>query len=380
MRSSNETTNSGLGRRRLLLGSTLAAALVMLAALPVQAQGEKKEVEKKRSAERLNGKSMYDWMKDLREKDPSIRERAIAALKVYGPEAREASREIIRAINDKDMSLRVNAIITLGFIGMDAKDRQDGINALKGRLLSDTQGIVRFQAASALGRLPKGDAYDAIPELIKASHDLSCWEIRAAAVTALGQAGFDPAGNGFDLNAFHALLQRAAQDTCVEVRLQAVISLINFGTPGKPADYNTLQGVLKKLRNDEKEHKRVAILARVALMRIRPPEGPQTQKYIDGELGPIGKLLRDPELQTRTMAARAIGAVGEKAKSQVPELIDALSDLEPQMVVLTIQALGNIGPAASNSYNALKRLEQNPDPAVRDAVRVALEKIGAKGK
>jgi HEAT repeat protein len=141
-----------------------------------------------------------------------------------------------------------------------------------------------------------------------------------------------------------------------------------------------LQGVLKTLRNDKKEHKRVAILARVALMRIRPPEGPQTQKYIDEELLPIGKLLRDPELQTRTMAARAIGAVGEKAKSQVPELIDALSDLEPQMVVLTIQALGNIGPAASNAYNALKRLEQNPDPAIRDAVRVALEKIGAKGK
>jgi HEAT repeat protein len=362
-----------------LLGSALAAALVMLAALPVRAQGEKKEVEKKRSAERLNGKSMYEWMKDLSVKDPSIRERAIAALKVYGPEAREASHEIIKAINDRDMSLRVNAIITLGFIGMDAKDRQDGINALKGKLLSDTQGIVRFQAASALGRLPKGDAYAAIPELIKASRDMTCWEIRAAAVTALGQAGFDPAGNGFDLNAFHALL-RAAQDTCVEVRLQAVVSLINFGTPGNPADYNTLQGVLKTLRNDKKEHKRVAILARVALMRIRPPEGPQTQKYIDEELLPIGKLLRDPELQTRTMAARAIGAVGEKAKSQVPELIDALSDLEPQMVVLTIQALGNIGPAASNAYNALKRLEQNPDPAIREAVRVALEKIGAKGK
>ncbi|HEV3078392.1 MAG TPA: HEAT repeat domain-containing protein [Gemmataceae bacterium] len=376
MRTSNEPTNSGFARRRLLLGSALAAALVMLAALPVRAQGEKKEVEKKRSAERLNGKSMYEWMKDLREKDPSIRERAIAALKVYGAEAREASREVIKAINDRDMSLRVNAIITLGFIGMDAKDRQDGINALKGRL-SDNQGIVRFQAASALGRLPKGDAYDAVPQLITATRDTSCWEIRAAAVTALGHAGFDPGGDTFDLNAFHALLE-AARDSCVEVRLQTVISLINFGTPGRQADYNTLQRILTTLQKDKQ--KRVAILAGVALMRIQRPDDPKTQKYIDKELGPIGKLLRDPELQTRTMAARAIGFVGEKAKSQVPELIDALSDLEPQMVVLTIQALGNIGPAASNAYNALKRLEQNPDPAIRDAVRVALEKIGAKGK
>jgi HEAT repeat protein len=373
---SHEPTQSGFGPRRLWLGSALAGALVMLAALPVQAQGEKKEVEKKRSAERLNGKSMFEWMNDLKDKDPSIRERAIAALKAYGPEAREASRDVIRAINDKDMSLRVNAIITLGFIGMEPKDRQEGISALKGRL-SDNQGIVRFQAASALGRLPKGDAYDAIPELIKATRDPYCWEIRTAAVGALGHAGFDPAGNGFDLNAFHALLG-AARDTCVEVRLQAVISLINFGTPGKPADYNALQGILTTLQRDK--HKRVAILAGVALMRIQPPNDPKTQKYIDKELGPIGKLLRDPELQTRTMAARAIGFVGEKAKSQVPELIDALGDLEPQMVLLTIQALGNIGPAASNAYNALKRLEQNPDPAIREAVRMALEKIGAKGK
>jgi HEAT repeat protein len=321
---------------------------------------------------------MFEWKNDLKDKDPSIRERAIAALKVYGPEAREATHDIIRAINDKDMSLRVNAIITLGFIGMDEKDRQEGINALKGRLSSDNQGIVRFQAASALGRLPNGDAFVAVPELITATRDASCWEIRAAAVGALGHAGFAPGGS-FDLNAFHALL-KATEDKCVEVRLQAVISLINFGTPGRPADYNALQGVLKTLRNDKKEHKRVAILARVALMRIRPPEGPQTQKYIDEEMVPIGKLLRDPELQTRTMAARAIGFIGEKAKSQVPELIDALSDLEPQMVLLTVQALGSIGPAASNAYNALKRLEQNPDPAIRDAVRMALEKIGVKGR
>src|SRR5438552_2290189 len=138
MRSLNESMNPSCDRRDILklaggalLGNTVAwlglvasvaATAVTVGALPVYAQPEKKDVEKKRSAERLNGKSMYEWMKDLKDKDPSVRERAIAALKVYGPEAREAAREIIKAINDKDMSLRVNAIITLGFIGMDEKD------------------------------------------------------------------------------------------------------------------------------------------------------------------------------------------------------------------------------------------------------------------
>src|SRR5438132_1445806 len=238
----------------------LAVMAILMQALPAYAQPEKKEVERKRSAERLNGKSMFDWMKDLKDKDPSIRERAIAALKVYGPEAREAAREIIKAINDKDMSLRVNAIITLGFIGMDEKDRPEGVNALKGRL-SDNQGIVRFQAARALGRLDK-DAYDAVPQLIHAAHDQYCWEIRAAAVTALSSAGFPP-GGGFDLNAFHAMLE-LTRDPCVEVRVQSVLSLIRFGTPIKPADYSALRSAYSALTAHK--HKRVMIWARVGLM------------------------------------------------------------------------------------------------------------------
>src|SRR3989442_268751 len=150
MRSSSDSMNAVCDRRNLLklasgalLGNaaarlgviaSVAATTVLVEALPSFAQAEKKDIEKKRSAERLNGKTMFEWMNDLKEKDPSIRERAIAALKAYGAEAREAAPAIIRAISDKDMSLRVNAIITLGFIGMEPKDRQAGINALKVRL------------------------------------------------------------------------------------------------------------------------------------------------------------------------------------------------------------------------------------------------------
>src|SRR5438876_5269076 len=79
------------------LAVLLATTAMLMQAWPAFAQPEKKDVERKRSAERLNGKSMFDWMKDLKEKDPSTRERAIAALKVYGKEAREAAPLIIKA-------------------------------------------------------------------------------------------------------------------------------------------------------------------------------------------------------------------------------------------------------------------------------------------
>src|SRR5207237_1900287 len=134
-----------------------------------------------------------EWMNDLKDKDVSVRERAVAALKVYEEEARDAAPLIIKAMSDQDMSLRVNATITLGFIGMSEKDRSEGVSALKYRVVKDAQGIVRFQAAVALGRLG-ADAYDAVPSLILASQDIHCWEIRQAAMGALATAGWNPNG------------------------------------------------------------------------------------------------------------------------------------------------------------------------------------------
>ena len=179
------------------------------------------------------------------------------------------------------------------------------------------------------------------------------------------------------MNAFHAMLD-LTRDPCVEVRVQTLLSLIRFGTPARAADYNMLRNAYDALTKDK--HKRVTILARVGLMRILPIEGKETQKAIDKELKHIAPLLRDPDLETRTNAARAIAFVGEKAKSQVQDLIGALGDIEPQMINWTCVALASIGPDASDAYNALKRLEQHPDPGVRDSVRTALEKIGAKPK
>src|SRR5207245_1991401 len=79
----------------------LAGIAILMQALPVDAEPEKKEVERKRSAERLNGKSMFDWMKDLKEKDPSTRERAIAALKAYGQRRGKQRRKSSRRLTTR---------------------------------------------------------------------------------------------------------------------------------------------------------------------------------------------------------------------------------------------------------------------------------------
>jgi HEAT repeat protein len=366
-----------LGKTALGLGLTgsVAVTTLLVEAMPIYAQAEKKEIKKKRSSEKINGKTMTEWMDALKDKDVSTRERAIAALKAYEEEARDVAPAIIRAINDKDMSLRVNAIITLGFIGMDEKDRPAGVNALKQHLVTpEHQGIVRFQAARALGRIGK-DAYDAVPQLIVATRDQYCWEIRAAAVSALGNAGWSPNG-GFDSNSFNALVE-STRDTCLEVRVQALLALITFGTPAAPAQHTKLTNALVACTR-EREPKRVQIWARVALMRIQPPGANAAQKFMDTQLKDICKHLKDRDLETRVNAARAIAAVGPIAKKRVPDLIDALQDRESEMLVWTCIALSVMEDAAAPAYAELKRLEQFPDPAVQNAAKSALLKIGNK--
>src|SRR5437868_6471190 len=81
---------------------------------------EDKTPETKKSAQTIDGKTMYEWMKVLKEsKDPGVRVRAIHALQFYGKEAREVAQAIIAALKSTDASVRVNAAIALGLIGLD---------------------------------------------------------------------------------------------------------------------------------------------------------------------------------------------------------------------------------------------------------------------
>src|SRR5207245_1435030 len=146
----------------LLLVALLA--LVSASANGQAPHADDKTPEMKKSAQKVDGKTMYEWMKDLKgSPDPGVKVRAIHAIQSYRSDAREAVRDIIKELKNRDASVRVNAAIALGLIGFDAKDLKEGVSELT-RLLTDSQGIVRFQAAKALGRLGP-DSAPAIPVL-----------------------------------------------------------------------------------------------------------------------------------------------------------------------------------------------------------------------
>lgn len=352
---------------RHALPAAVALAAFLLSGLPVAAQPSKKTEDPKKTSAVVGGKTLDRWLDDLKSKDPSVRERAISTIKLYGSGARVAVPAIIRAMADSDVALRVNAIIALGMIGMDQQDVQTGVTALT-RALSDSQGIVRYQAAMALGRLGV-DAKPAVTALVRTVRDASSWEIRQASAYALGSAVVD-AKMPPDMLVIKALLS-ALSDASSQVRLEAVLSLITLGPPALAADKNYTMSILQQLLNNDRDQI-VKIWARMALMRM--------DKVHDGHLKIIGGLLKNSDPDVRIHAARALATIGPDAKGQVPYLMAQLDDKDLTVVYWVIVALAQMGDASLPALTSLAELSKHKDQAIKRAAEEAIDKIKAKKK
>jgi HEAT repeat protein len=322
----------------------------------------------------IGGKTLGDWMNDLKDKDPAVRENGLATLKIYGTAAREAAPLIIKLLRDGDTSVRVNAAIALGLIGMDDINMREGISGLA-RLLADGQLVVRYQAAMALGRLGP-DARDAIPNLIPVVRPDGyasghCWEIRKAACFALGSVAADKE-NGPDSRAIGALIG-AFNDSCHQVRLEAVIAILVLGAPATGREKIAINNALRPLAKDRNKH--VQIWASMALMRM--------DKVIEENLALIAKHLKATEASVRQHSARALGTVGPEASSCVPNLVDALQHEEdPQTLLWIVWGLVQVqikepSPRAVSALTGL--LKHKLDP-IRHAAQEALEMLKGKNR
>jgi HEAT repeat protein len=345
----------------------LALAAFVLFSAPSGAQPEKKTEESKKTSAMVGGKTLDQWIDDLKNKDPAKRELALSMIKLYGSGARPAVPAVIRTMGDPDMALRVNAIIALGFIGMNNEHVNTGVTALT-RALGDNQGIVRYQAAMALGRLGV-DAKSAIPALLNTVSDKASWEIRQAGAFALGTVAVDKKAAP-EMRVIKALLG-ALRDSSYQVRLESVLSLITLGPPGTPADKNYTVTELEQLvRNDSSMA--VKIWARMAVMRM--------DKVTDTHVKAIGAQLKNSDPEVRVHAARALATIGPEAKGQISNLMAQLDDKDLQVVYWVIVALAQMGDAAMPALSALEKFKGDKDEAIRRAAEEAIEKIKAKKK
>jgi len=131
----------------------------------------------------IKGKTVEQWIKEIRSKDPSKGEEAIRTILLFHPDvAYEAVPVLIKELKRHnngptvDISIRVNAVIALGVILGEggANDPEpkvvDEAVTLLMRHFTDGQLIVKNRAAQALGRIGPA-AKPAIPKLMAATKD-----------------------------------------------------------------------------------------------------------------------------------------------------------------------------------------------------------------
>jgi HEAT repeat protein len=341
------------------------------------ARAQLKDKPKDDTPTEIEGKSLLQWKADIREKDTSLRERAIGTVVRFGPAAREAVPNLVLALGERDASVRGEAAAALGRLagmpkGISDEDVPKVVTALS-KLLSDKQQSVRFQAALALAQLgPRAKNAIGILCLADNAHDPLSWRLRKAICYGLGQIAVDRK-NGPDSKAVSTLLH-SLKDPCAPVRLEAIFALSALGVPLTPlADEEKIE--VRKRFNDA--DKMVAIWARVLLYFI------DEKTMGEKELSVIvSYLLKDPDPEVRKTAAQSLGYLGPKAKSKIPDLIAALKDKDQGVVLMGIGALG-VMVQTTESPAALGELEgalQDPVLAVRIQAAQTLGKLGKKAR
>ena len=365
-------------RSRFTTALAVAASLAVAAPLPAQVKQEDIKPKAAGTTSRMdtyNGKTLSQWIKQIKDRDPSLQEDAIRAVASFGPDAaKEANPALIDALSFQDTGLRVNAALALTVIGVDESHVDKAVPALARLVSQDNQAIVRLHAAVALGRLDL-DARPAIPELVRAAKDQYAWEIRRAAVYALGRAGRATRENPTDMRAVGGLIYLFAgsyQDRCAEVRLMAVMAIGSMGIPGSPADKQVIIQALNHATSDS--YKAVAIWAHMAMMADGEPK--------DAHMKAILKYLNGSDFEAHLQAIRALGTMGKEARDAIPELTSELKGKEPVLVAAACWALGEMGDVPDKVLQMIQTLadSKDSDDGVKNAAKGALDKLAGKGK
>lgn len=313
----------------------------------------------------IGGRTYDQWAKDLKHPDPSVRARAISVIPGFREKAMDLVPLLIERTRDKDASPRVKAVLAFKFMGVHAVHIPDVVKALGERIGSDSQAIVRYEAAQALTRFGP-DARAAVVELVKGVGDGSTWELRSACIHVLILAGVDPKA-GPDLRVTDSLLLRANSfyEPTRQVRLEAIIALGAMGRPQDPKKYAQVVAALKSQQNFNSADKVIRIWSHVSLMAL---DDKVNDKYLDT----IVKYLKDPERDIREQAVMALGALQERSHDYIPNLCQLLKTEKESPVILAIcRSLGRMGDKGDRVLQALIRVTRKDDAESTSAVLAA---------
>lgn len=334
----------------------------------------------------VGGKTLPAWITELKEStDPAVRDAALRAIPLFGPDARKPALDPLLAAlsKERDPGVRLNVIDLLGVIGAENADQAKRIAKALALVLANAGpgGPTRLHLVRAVANYGP-DAADAVSAVLAVITD-PAWETRRGAAFALGRLGFatDPK-KGPSTAALKGLANTLLKDDSAAVRLEAVQALILLGPPAykpdSPTDYAVvirpyLDAVATRLKVEKDKGVQVWLL--VLLMRY---DGSQ---LTDANVLKVAGYVTDPDPAARYHALTALGMLGEKAKPAVPRIADALRFDEPELVYAALSALAALGEHARQALPELERLRAvSKDEALKAVVGEAIDVISGKKK
>lgn len=347
----------------------LVAGLVLLAGLFSVGHSQDSP-----GAEMIDGKYLADWIRDLKNADPFVRQVAAATLVKYGPKGKEAIPALVGRLRDPDADVFLNAMAALVAIGFTDKEHPEiaknlTVTVQKGALPARIQACMALTTVGSEGKV----AISALS--LSALKDPYSWMLRRSAAFALGRVGD---AQGTDVTALRALcgaISGATADPCAQVRLEALLALGGLGKPKMPAELVNEVNSLKYVIKNDKDVQ-VVIWAHALLAVYDDSNAEQHVTFIHT------RLKKGTDQIERSNAANALAALGALAKDKAPDIIFLLGDADEVVATSAVTALGQMRDHLSEANIAalVKIFRTSEDKQTRRLAVNAMGQLGEKSK
>src|SRR5438876_579784 len=94
----------------------LVVPIILLAMTALLGAGADKDAKVSQTP-MLNGKTLAQWIREIEDRDPSVRENAVRSVPHFGLEARKALPDLIAEFRSTDSGMRANAANAVGLLG-----------------------------------------------------------------------------------------------------------------------------------------------------------------------------------------------------------------------------------------------------------------------
>jgi len=285
---------------------------------------------------------------------------AAQALAAVGPGAAGAVPALIKQLTDPRTPQveKESMLDAIAAIGPAAKDALPTVM----KLVGDKEPALRVAAAAALGKIGSSSP-ESVKRLSNALND-SRLAVHVAALKSLAQMGPVAASVADDVKTYLGTSHEPAAN------VWAAAVLVSFSVD---ADAH-LKFILAALK-DKTPTARFARVAAIDAIGVLGAKAQSAVPDLRDALKDKSVVSRNDRSTVRERAARSLGRLGgETARLAIPALTEMLRDSDPNARRAAIESLGMMGPIAVVAVAKLRELSRT-DPVLADVAFDALERI-----